>query len=425
LVYDFAMKKHLIAVSASVFLWFVIGDRPSAQSGGITAFVGATVFDGTGAAPVDDAAIVVNNGLITAVGPASRVRVPPNARVIDLNSRTILPGFVNAHGHVAGSERSALEAQLLLYARYGVTSVFSLGGDTVESVPLRNADARGRARVFIAGPMIEATTAVAARKLVDQNAAMTTDWIKIRVDDFLGTAPRMPKDAWKAVIDRAHAHKIPVAAHIYYLDDAKELLREGVDFIAHSVRDTHVDVEFVQLARSRDVCVSPTLMREVSTFVYESTPSFFRDEFFLRYADQAAIARFSNREYQDEVRNGPNTPRNRAAFDQAKRNLKQLKDAGVRIAMGTDSGASGRFQGSFEHLELELMVDSGLTPAEAIVAATGDAARCMKKVGVIGTIQPGARADFVVYERSPLRNIRNSRSIESVWVGGAQVDMGR
>ena len=416
------MRKRLVALCASVSLWFATADRGAAQMNNVMAFTGATVFDGTGAPPIDDATIVVSNGRITAVGPRSRIRVPPNATVLDLNSRTILPGFVNAHGHVAGSERSELQAQLLLYARYGVTSVFSLGGDTAASVPLRDVPAPGHARLFIAGPTIETTTAVTARQLVDQNATMRTDWIKIRVDDSLGTARKMPKEAWKAAIDRAHVHKIPVAAHIYYLDDAKDLLREGVDFIAHSVRDKHVDFEFVQLARARDVCVSPTLMREVSTFVYESTPSFFRDEFFLRYADRAAIARFSNREYQDEVRNNPATPKNRAGFDQASRNLKQMKDAGIRIAMGTDSGASGRFQGSFEHMELELMVDAGLTPEEAIVAATGGAARCMKKAGVIGTIQPGAHADLVVYDRSPLRNIRNSRRIESVWVGGVQVD---
>jgi imidazolonepropionase-like amidohydrolase len=419
------VARPLVVLGLSLSLWFVVAGDGGAQSDGVTAFVGATVFDGTGAPPIDNAVILVSNGRITAVGPASRVRAPANARLIDLNSRTILPGFVNAHGHVAGDRRSDLEAQLLLYARYGITSVFSLGGDTKASVPLRDEAARGRARLFIAGPMVEATTAAAATTLVDQNAAMKTDWIKIRVDDFLGTAPKMPRDAWKATIDRAHAHKIPVAAHIFYLDDAKDLLREGVDFIAHSVRDRPVDFDFVQLARARDVCVSPTLMREVSTFVYESTPSFFREEFFLRHADKAAVARFSNREYQDDVRSNPATARYKAAFEQAKRNLKQLRDAGVRIAMGTDSGASGRFQGSFEHLELELMVDAGLAPAEVLVAATGDAARCMKMAGIIGTIQPGAYADLAVFDRSPLRGIRNTRRLESVWVGGVEVDMRR
>jgi imidazolonepropionase-like amidohydrolase len=408
-----------------VSLWYVIDTRGTAQGGAVTAFIGATVVDGTGAAPIDNGVVLVSGGRIRAVGPASQVTIPAGAAILDLNSRTILPGFVNAHGHVNGATREELEAQLLLYARYGVTSVFSLGGDSAASVALRDAAALGRARLFIAGPMIEATTPSDAAALVDKNAAMKVDWIKIRVDDFLGTAPGMPKAAWKAVIDRAHARQIPVAAHIFYLDDATDLIREGVDFIAHSVRDKPVDVNVVQLALARGVCVSPTLMREISTFVYASTPAFFRDEFFLRYADPAAVQRFSNREYQDEVRNNPATPRYKAAFEQASRNLLQLHDAGVGIAMGTDSGASGRFQGSFEHLELELMVQAGLTPAQAIRAATGEAARCMRQAGVIGTIQPGAFADLVVYDRTPIRDIRNTRRIESVWVSGVQVDMGR
>jgi imidazolonepropionase-like amidohydrolase len=417
------MPRHIL-LYASASLWFVMATA-GAQTPAVTAFVGATVVDGTGAAPIENGVVLVSGGRITAVGPASKVIVPPSATRVDLAGRTLLPGFVNAHGHVAGTRRADIEGQLLLYARYGVTSVFSLGGDTETSVAVRDEPARGRARLFIAGPRVDATTAAEAAALVDKNAAMTVDWMKIRVDDSLGTARRMPKEAWNAVIDRSHALKIPVAAHIFYLEDAKDLLRGGVDLLAHSVRDTAVDFELVQLARARAVCVSPTLMREVSTFVYESTPSFFREEFFLRYADKAAVDRFSNREYQDQVRRDPATPRYKAAFEQAGRNLKQLHDAGVGIAMGTDSGASGRFQGAFEHLELELMVKAGLTPPQAVATATGDAARCMKKAGVIGTIQPGAWADLVACDRNPLADIRNTRRIESVWVSGVQVDMGR
>ena len=421
MIYDSPMPGRTF-LCAFVSLWLVIAIVVSAQNAAVTAFIGATVVDGTGGAPIENAVVLVSGGRITAVGPASRVTVPPKAIRIDLAGRTLLPGFVNAHGHVAGAQRADLEAQLLLYARYGVTSVFSLGGDTAASVALRDEPPRGHARLFIAGPRVDATTAAEAATLVDENAAMNVDWMKIRVDDYLGTTPKMPTEAWKAVIDRSHARKIPVAAHIFYLDDAKNLLREGVDLIAHSVRDTAVDFEFVQLARARGVCVSPTLMREVSTFVYESTPSFFREEFFLRYADPSAVERLSNREYQDQVHRDPATPRYKAAFEQASRNLKQLHDAGVGIAMGTDSGAAGRFQGSFEHLELELMVKAGLTPLQAIVAATGGAARCMKKTGVIGTVQPGGWADLVVYESNPLADIRNTRRIASVWVAGVEVD---
>jgi imidazolonepropionase-like amidohydrolase len=125
---------------------------------------------------------------------------------------------------------------------------------------------------------------------------------------------------------------------------------------------------------------------------------------------------------QAQVRSNPNTGRFKQVLELASRNLAQLKKAGVRVAMGTDSGASpNRFPGYFEHMELELMVKAGLTPMEAIVAATGDAAACIKRAGVIGTLQPGAWADLAVYAASPVTDIRNTRTLESVWVSGEKL----
>jgi imidazolonepropionase-like amidohydrolase len=412
--------RKVVLLSASLCLSFVIA--PHAQSVPVTAFVGATIVDGTGAMPVAKGVVLVSNGRITAVGPADRVTVPAGATRVDLAGKTMLPGFVNVHGHLAGSDREQLAAQLRLYARYGVTTVFSLGGEGVESVDLRNQPARGGARLFIAGPVVEGTTAAAAAETVAKNAAMKVDWLKIRVDDNLGTVAKMPVEAWKAAIQRGHERGLPVAAHIFYLDDAKAVLREGADLLAHSVRDRPVDAELITLARAREVCLSPTLMREVSTFVYESTPSFFSDPFFARHADKAVVAQLSAPASQQQMRNSASAQRYKVGLEQASRNVKQLADAGVRIAMGTDTGAGvGRFQGYFEHMELEMLVKAGLTPMQAVVAATGDAARCMKKAGTIGTIQPGAFADLVVYGANPAADIRNSRTIESVFVAGERV----
>ena len=167
--------------------------------------------------------------------------------------RLTLPGFVNAHGHVADTSglesgpefyrRDNLERQLSLYGRYGVTSVFSLGGDGPAGAALRNQPAVGRARLFIAGPVITATTAQGAAAEVEKIAAMGVDWLKFRVDDNLGASTKMPKAAWKTVIEVGHAKQLPVAAHLFYLDDAKDLLREGIDLLAHSVRDKPVDAD--------------------------------------------------------------------------------------------------------------------------------------------------------------------------------------
>ncbi len=398
----------------------------------VRVFVGARLVDGTGAPPVDRAVLVVAGDKILNIATmAEPGTIPSEAERIDVRGKTILPGFVNAHGHVADTSglkagpefyrRENLERQLTLYARYGVTTVFSLGGDGPVGAGLKKEPPVSRARLFIAGPVIAATTAQGAAAEVDKIASMGVDWLKFRVDDNLGTSPKMPKAAWKTVIDVGHARQLPVAAHLFYLDDAKELLREGIDLIAHSVRDKPVDDEFVSLAKSRDVCVVPTLTREVSTFVYESTPEWFNDEFFLRHADPKVLEELKSPARQGQTRKSASAQKYKAALTVATDNLKRMKDGGVRLAMGTDTGPPARFQGYFEHMELEMMVKAGLTPMQAIVAATGDAARCMKKGDTLGVLRAGAAADFVIYSDDPTKDIRATRTIESVWVGGAKI----
>ena len=135
--------------------------------------------------------------------------------------------------------------------------------------------------------MLAPKTPDEARKLVADDAAMKVDIVKIRVDDNLGTTPKMAPEIYRAVIDEAHKRGLRVAVHLFYLADAKAVLDAGADFIAHSVRDIDVDDGLIAMLKRRDVCVCPTLMREVSTFVYESTPAFFADPLFLKYADRA------------------------------------------------------------------------------------------------------------------------------------------
>ena len=126
---------------------------------------------------------------------------------------------------------------------------------------------------------------------------------------------------------------------------------------------------------------------------------------------------------QEKTRGNKEAQAIKAALDQALRNLKRLSDGGVTIAMGTDTGANlmGRWQGFFEHTELELMVKAGLTPMQTLVAATGGAARVMKLDAQLGTLQPGRWADFVVLNANPLADIRHTRQIHSVWIGGQRL----
>jgi imidazolonepropionase-like amidohydrolase len=246
--------------------------------------------------------------------------------------------------------------------------------------------------------------------------------VKVRVDDFLGARPKMSPEVYQAVIDEAHKNGFRTAAHIVLLDDAKGVLRAGVDYIAHSVRDREVDDEFIALMKKRHVFYSPTLTREFAVFGYSETPSFFSDPFFLKEADPAEIAKMEDPKRQESVAKDAGALWYKEHMPIALHNLKKLSDAGIVIAMGTDSGGGpGRFQGYFEHLELEYETKAGLTPMQAIVSATGGAAKAVNISQQAGTLEKGKWADFVVLSANPLEDIKNTRAIDSVWIGGVRV----
>ena len=252
--------------------------------------------------------------------------------------------------------------------------------------------------------------------MVAKVAERKPDVIKIRVDDNLGTSAKMTPEVYRAVIDEAHQRGLRVAAHIFYLDDAKDLLRSGVDVIAHSVRDKDIDDEFISLMKraiSRTVRRSRGRCRRSSN---ESTPGFFSDPFFLREADKGIVAQLQEPSRQAAMRASKSAQAYKAGLAVAKRNLKRASDAGVLIVMGTDAGpAPERFQGYFEHLEMEMMAEAGLTPAQILRAATIDAARAMN-LDTVGVLKAGAWADFVVLDRNPAQDIRNTRTISGVWI---------
>jgi imidazolonepropionase-like amidohydrolase len=423
------MRTTTSLVLATLTAIAVSSAPASAQA---TAFVGGRVIDGTGRV-IDGGTVIVDGGRITAAGPAS-TPVPAGATRIDMKGKTVMPGLINAHGHVpatvglrsdpASYTRENLIRQLKTYAMYGVTTVYSLGDDQAAGFTLRDEQSSGtldRARIFVAGAVITGDTAEAARAAATKVADLKPDILKIRVDDNLGTGRKMPQAAWQAAIDTAHARGLKIAVHIYSLADAKATLAGGADLIAHSVRDVPVDDAFVNALKSRDVCYSPTLTREISTFIYDSTPPWVDDPFFLKGVDKDIPAQLKDPKRHEQIRNSnawKAGQQYKAGLEVAKRNLKALADKGVRIAMGTDTGPPARFQGFFEHLELEMMVESGLTPMQAIVSATGDAARCHQKNGQLGTLAAGAAADLLVLGANPLDNIRNMRSIEQVWIAG-------
>lgn len=394
---------------------------------GYVAYTGATIWDGTGSPAQSGKSLVVQDGRIVGILNAP----PADADVIDLEGRWVVPGFINAHGHVSGrwaddSVTDATErvrADLALYARYGVTSVVSLGGAPAEAFAVRDGQesaSLSHARVKLAGSVVVGDTPDAAAALARENIGNGVDWIKIRVDDNLGTGQKMPWNVIHEVINVARETRVPVATHIFYLEDAQRLLETGTGLIAHSVRDQRVSADFTEAMLDTRVCYVPTLTREVSTFVYESRPDFFDDPFFLEAAKQSEIDRVSQPEYMARVAASPTAAGYKLALDQAKENLKIVADAGVPIAFGTDTGPGGRFLGYFEHMEFDLMAESGMTAEQILLSATSVAADCMD-LDDVGTLEPGKWADFVVLGESPLVDIRGAHSIQHVYVAGNAV----
>jgi len=384
----------------------------------LKAFVGARIIDGTGKAPMQNATLVVRNGRIEAVGTS--VKVPSGAEKIDATGKTIMPGMISGHSHVGEA------SQLGLYARYGITSVFSLGGDM--EIEIRDqvraeqqTAALNHARLFIAGPVVASKTPQEAIKAVDELAAAKTDIVKFRLDDALGTGTKMPPEVYTAIFDEAHKKGMRVAVHVVYLADAKAVLKLGADYIAHSVRDFEIDDETIALLKKNKAFYCPTLTREITTYIFPEKPAFLSDPFLLKGGDPVELARVKDAAFLEKMRSDKSGTWYKEHLTVAMRNLKKLSDAGVPIVMGTDTGPPARFQGYFEHVELDYMVKSGLTPMQALVAATSTAARFAHASDQIGTLEKGKWADLLVLSANPLDDIRNTEKLESSWIAGNHV----
>ena len=421
----------LVLVSATFRLVSAQGPTP----GGVVALVGGRVIDGTGRAPLEQATVLMSNGRIEAVGSPSAVMVPAGATSVDMSGKTLVPGLINAHAHLNVERGSTLTVRddllrrLRTYAAYGVTTTVSLGSteaDEQEGIRLRDEQERGvldRARLYTGGVNAVGKTPDEARKDVDRLAALKVDIIKFHIN---GNPNDMTPETWGAIIDQARTRGLRTAVHIFYLRDAKAAVAKGVDILAHAIRDQDVDQAFVVELKRRNIGYIPTITRDLSVFVYETTPAFFADPFFLRggalYREQ--MGRLTTPANQERIRNDTQAQGIKTAMRQGMKNLKVLSDGGVPIAMGTDSGAGGnpgRWQGYFEHTELEMMVQAGLTPMQALVAATGGAARIMKLDSQLGTLEPGKRADLLVLNANPLVDIRNTQRIDSVWLAGRRL----
>lgn len=260
-------------------------------------------------------------------------------------------------------------------------------------------------------------------------AARHPDMLKLWLDDNFGTMTRMPPEIFQAAITEAHAavdeaHKFGLrfASHAFYLEDAKALLKAGIDVIAHSVRDQPVDAEFIAMMKAKKIPYIPTLELDETQFIMAEHPVWMDDPFFKASVDPTLLASWQTPEYASKMATNLNTPKNKAAAAMGQKNVKTLFDNGVFISFGTDSGAlPTRIAGFGEHLELQLLVRAGLKPMDAIVCATSHAAETIGVGKDRGTLEAGKRADFLVLNANPLDDIRNTMKLDAVYHAGKQV----
>ena len=390
-----------------------VGQSQSPQGGSVTLFEGARLIAGDGSAPIENSAFLVQNNRITQVGRKGQLKAPAGAASIDLTGKTVMPAIVDAHTHMP-NERPALVDLLQRKAYFGVAAVISMGQDAGDlASQVREEIIPGAARLRTAGRGITSpepgrteipywiTTEAEARKAVQELAAKKVDIIKIWVDDRDGKYKKLTPALYGAVIDEAHKHNVRVTAHIVTLEDAKGLLRAGLDGFAHSVRDKDIDDEFVAMMKPRkNAFVIPNLPdRGVKTdlgWLSDTLPA----EELKKLQDGAATDR----------------PELQKAFGIQARNLARLNKEGVLIALGTDGGVPWS-----HHIEMADMVAAGMTPAQVIVAATRNAAQVLRLTD-LGTIAAGKSADFIVLDANPLDDITNTRRISAVYLRGSAVD---
>ena len=409
---------------------------------------GARLIDGTGTPVIEAARLVVDDGIVTTVGPRDEVESPPGATVVDLTGKTILPALVNLHGHVGFQRGLTYDAtnytrenivdHLNRYAYYGVGVIVSLGTDAgdVWSDIRRDqaAGTLGGARLFTAGRGLArpnagpgaaalrpsaygVTSEDDGRRYVQELAAQGVSFVKIWVDDRGGSVEKLEPALYRAIIDEAHRHGLAVIAHVFYHDDAEELVGAGVDGFAHLVRDREMDDALVAAIVEQEVFVMPNIgISERGR--HTEPPPWLGAPILAETVAPDVLSRAA-----DSFTRRPADAAERAArsYERMERSLAKLHAAGAALVLGSDSGVQDHFYGFSAHRELELMVAAGLSPMDAIATATS---RSADRLGLddSGRLTSGARADFIVLDANPLEDITNTRRIAGVYLGGAAVD---
>jgi imidazolonepropionase-like amidohydrolase len=446
-----ALSFIVVLVASSVYFVRPMQTQSRSTNSPIL-YEGARLIAGDGSQPVENSAMLVEDGMIRAIGSNGRVTAPAGALRVDLRGKTIIPTLVDAHVHPGFQRgltytadnftRDTLVNDLNRALYFGVAAVQSQGiekGEVTYQVRAeQQAGTLGGARLLIAGRGIgapnagpgaaayagiayEVTTEDQARTAVRELAGKKVDLVKIWVDDRNGRAPRLAPNLYRAIIDEGHKHGLRVNAHVFYHTDTVDLVNAGIDALAHLVRDKEMDDGLIDAIVRRNVYVMPNLSPEWNT--YSELPHWLKEgDPLLRLLQESVAAPVIERLRQGYSKPDPSAiERTRMQYAILQRSVKKLAAANAKIILGSDTGLQDHLFGMSQHRELESMVNAGMSPMEAIVASTSRAAEYLK-LDRSGLLTMGKEANFVVLDANPLDNITNTQRISRIYIRGAEVD---
>ncbi len=424
------------------------------------AIVGATLIDGTDNAPQPNQLILIRNGTIVEITDADSHQSPIASSIIDATGLFIMPGLADMHVHFGsgGFEprgENATERAVDQFLHYGVTTVFNVGGtggSLTQVQTLRNRQRSGeipKLRVFATGNMLTlpgshpvatimrppkganpatydwTNRGVAVVSSIDEARAATArnlvggmDAIKIIVESGpseFGEFPQMPPEMIAAIVDEAAIHGSFVVAHISSLDELEACINAGVHAVMHAVGEPPFpDAGHWAAMKDRHIYYVPTLSLYGSLFsTLWNDPAATADPFLTQGVNAATLS--STRDFDS----GPDfTGPAHIEWLQVMQSVKDAHDAGVPIVLGTDTNNPRVYPGYSVHRELEILVELGMSPHDAIVAATRRPAEFFGHERERGTAEVGKSADLLLLSGNPLTDIRNTRTLIAVILDG-------
>lgn len=456
------------------FAALAITASPAAAQQQATLYEGARLITGDGSPAIENSAFLVQNGAFVRVGRKGEIPLPTGASRVDLTGKTVMPTLTDMHGHfgfqnlIAGTmskdtfTRENLIDHMQRLAYVGVGAAVGVGDLADRSdmhggrthwgnaaLELRNETVPGAALFKTAGPGIAwpgsgaqgdpsrvdvaypVTTPAEARAAVDDYVKMKPEFIKIWVDDRGGTKKTLTPELYGAILDEAHKFNVPVGVHNITLANAKLMVKDGMEGWLHvPVRGGDVvDDEMIRLVKDRiarndrpHMWVTPALITAwMNTTGGPERPSWLDDPLLKALYSPQQIEQYWGAPLRKMT--PADVARAKAAFAADAKNMMVLRAAGMTVVGGTDTGQKRHLVAFQNHLDLESMVAMGMTPMEAIKAATSDGAAAGHFN--TGLVAPGRNADFIVLNANPLDSISNTRKIARVYLRGAEVPRAR